>query len=345
MLPIVAFVASAVLSAWWAQTAVTTVEPPAHACRGTRGAVRAPTSEEAQRLADQLDHWAPWVEQRLGLSFERSVDVWAVDKMPFDGRAAARLSGATLEDGTILLHRESLETEAVLVHELVHVITDAPWDSLPPLALEGWADALAAQAAPSPGWRRRHLALARFTPGVAIELACKPPTGHTAVATVLSGRSRTADVTALFDTPLDLFEGHRTGRRDDVLDYAVGMFVVERILARHGLARLRSACEDAPRQPVAGRVLLDLAGLTSEPSGWAADLRTTLGPDHLALLADDDMSGLATILDRIAEENGTTRADLLRPGQAFLRVADGAARLDLGAEPARSRLLAARGKP
>ena len=282
------------------------VAPPRQRVAADAGTVRAGTRAEAERVAALLDRLAPQVRALLPGGPRGALEVW-VQPAPVLYRFATSTYGDAdgfyaAEPRRIHLREQADDLERTLVHELVHASLGGSWRTLPGTIEEGLCDALAADLCPESAARMRagRLAGAAFATGglrldldVALPRAGDPEDELGAVRLGLHARMRIEGDPACAVDPLDVFRveaglsSARLAPERKQAFYGLAYLVVDRILAREGLAGLDRMCRAAEaegRAQVPTARLLAAAGLDGEVASWRGALLEALGPAELGAL-------------------------------------------------------------
>lgn len=319
----------------------------------THGVVRAHDEDTARRLAARLDTLYPQVRRELIEATHTEVDVRVIPppELGHDGRSVHLIAGTATSDGTIVLNVRVNGREATLVHELVHVLADDAWSALPSVAFEGLADTIGERLLPNnPASNGRLPRFFTFAPDESL-LFLETANGSDGLLFASNAeREVSPDLEALLAPRIDLAEALRSGSLEGTLVYAVGAFVVTRIVDRIGLDGLHRRCVEAHESDagvLSPAELLALAELDADVATWWPLVLERLEPRHLAAFVSDNADGLVRGL-------GARYGDALREGDAleFLRARRvrlatraGEAEVELATIPALAERLASQGEP
>ncbi|MEO0651366.1 MAG: hypothetical protein AAFZ65_11890 [Planctomycetota bacterium] len=279
--------------------------PPAVDLRTPAGRFRAPSSAEAVQLAERTAELIGGVRAELGQPRAWPVEVW-LNQLPLDEERVGigrhvRVQRQVLGLSNVLVDHVELDVllDGVLAHELVHALVDEDLNALPTVLEEGLAEVLAARVVDD-GLSEfyGHLSLPDQRPWIQLSAQRQAEGGVT---------ERLKTMTLAFSPdprPLEelLVPAERGGpARVTRPEYAVGALLVERILERHGLDRLRAlgrTARDSKAGPTVDEVL-DAAVLDRE--GYAALI--SRGPSmaewraHGAFVFAPEAAALAVALD------------------------------------------------
>lgn len=257
------------------------VTPPAVALRTEIGTVRAGDTKTAERLAVWLEELVPRIRALVPGTNEMSPDVWLQSRIrlrPFDD-IPDNVNGITVGTDRILLRASDRELRETMCHELVHHSLAPEWETLPTIIEEGLCEAVSERIASRDRTRfrvgRLHSALHAFG-GFQGKLVVSIDTGTLGhVRDSIPFRAHDDqppgvpihEAFALQGGMHDVFAG-RLGTRH----YAVGYWIVERILQRRGfegLHALAMRAVDEKRGSIPAEWIYDAAALPPESSAWA----------------------------------------------------------------------------
>ncbi len=257
------------------------VTPPAVALRTDIGTVRANDSATAERLAVWLEELVPRIRALVPGTNELSPDVWLQTRIrlrPFES-VPDNVNGITVGNDRILLRESDRELRETMCHELVHHSLAPEWETLPTIIEEGLCEAVSERIAARDRTRfrvsRLHGALHAFG-GFRGELLIAIDAGERgAIRESIPFRARDDqpagapihDALTLRGGMHDVFAG-RLGTRH----YAVGYWIVERILQRRGFEGLHDLAVravDEDRETIPSDWIYDAAALPPDSTTWS----------------------------------------------------------------------------
>lgn len=256
------------------------------------GVVRAADRGVALETAEDLPQLVDALRAELVGTRDDSVEVWVQDDVSLHrGDSVSASIGGFTHRGLDRIHvggRRRAERMLYLAHELVHLLLDEVWATLPLAVEEGLCDHLALAVTGYDGVQlvARHVAggaLAFDELGFTVHLV---PTAAARARTAAAwGRIAMRDAPQPFETWLSRTEDAAAADFDtdaSVRMRGIGYVLARRILERGGIDALRALCvraTDEGRARVPTTWLLDAAGL---PTGEALAIAWRRWTSHLA---------------------------------------------------------------
>ena len=266
-------------------------------------------------LPDTRDHEVElWVQKELGIH--------RFEEVP------AMLDGFVNQRGDRIRVRSGVEcVEQTIAHELVHALLSESWALLPSVVEEGLCEAVAMQTVSGCASRLRTKRLfgAAFYLG---EVSARAsliyrPSGSRLLSIQIPAHFATEREDLM--PPLPVLS--LTGNSIDIIargielnhyHYGFGMWIVERIVERHGYEGLLLLCREARRdhlEQIPPERLLEAAEL-GPPESWQLEILESLGEEDLRWVVLENQRSVTTQAARwlrhVADEGGTADAILER---------------------------------
>jgi len=289
------------------------VAPPSAKVEADHGLVRAPTPEEAERVAGMLDELLPEIRRVLPGTTSPHVEVWLQDELRLFWLMRPSREVVALNYGAwnrIHLLRSSSYLPEDLTHELVHLMLGPDWKSLPPVLVEGLADHVGLVLHPRVASRFRAGRLLRALAALGdvegrIRFARPLPNGGQQLTfRILDGYDPPVEPHDVFRSEVQEISPH--SRADSKRElYGLGFFVVSRLYDRYGydgLLRLCRAASDRGEPFVAAGDLAHAAFLWDDGQSWRRAILAELGPDEVRVVALHHAQVLAGLLAQVAAQ-------------------------------------------
>ena len=325
------------------------VLPPPRESRAAEGTVRAATTQDAERVARELDRLAPRVRALLPDARQRPLSVWVQDvpTLYWLPRTVMAEADGFYAPGMHRIHlrQQAEDQERTLAHELVHATLGPSWEALPGTLEEGLCDVVAAELCPESAARLRagRLSSACLAFGsIVLDLDCSLPGDYVSVR--FFAHLRVDGAPAASVDPLEVFQAS-AGLSSAKLSphvkkalYGLAGMVVQRIVDRHGIEGLHALClraraAEEPRIPTDW--VLEAAGLDRDPEHWRRALLEGIGNAELAefVRGHPDLATPALLEFLSSKRASGMPATALRDVHASLALPESGASLDLLAQP------------
>ncbi len=246
------------------------------------GEVRADELSTAANLVQDLERMFPRVRDLLPATRDVLPEIWVQDVPTYYRWWEHDDADGFFVPGTNRIHLRALAANGTLEHELVHLLLDETWSTLPAAVEEGLCDLVSVELVPSTGPAVR----ASRASGASLAL------GGLTFAIDYRGWTSLARISAEPVDPLGALASHRADPASATRDRevrGVGFLVAERIVERHGYRGLLALCDLARRRgldAVPASTLAqaaDLAPGTDEV--WRDAIRETVSAPELRRLA------------------------------------------------------------
>jgi hypothetical protein len=338
------FLTTSALAGWLASSCVT---PPAASVESLHGKVRAPTEEEAAVVAELLDDLHPRVRALLPGTEEQRVEVWLQEELRMFSMVEPSHEVVALNFDAwnrIHLKRGSSFLPEDLAHELVHLMLDESWNTLPPVLEEGLADhvGLALNPNMAPGFRAGRLSmvlggLGRYSGRVRFGRPAIEGTDSLVFHMIEPPRELLSPLAA-FRAEVREISPHSRSTLKNTL-YGLGFLAVERIIDRvgfDGLHQLAVEAGESGQRVIPAQLLLDAARLDADPESWVTAALESMGRAELAALATQQAPSLAAMLvdacaSMLVDHNGES---FLAEVQPMLSLVAGGPEVSLAEIPA-----------
>lgn len=330
--------------------------PPRERIASRAGVVRAATQAEAEEVSALLGTLSSQVVALLpDAEIGSELEVWLQEEpglYRFPAPASGTAEGLwSANHARILLSSGAEDLERTLAHELVHAALGDTWRTLPGSLEEGLCDVVSARVSNegAPRLRAGRLSSAALAcGGLGIELEVRESDGSRRGWTariVLSGDEPARDPLAVFRVQAGLSSTRlRSGVKRSY--YGLSFLVVERVVERVGLEGLHELCLEAGRQglsQVPHTWLLEAAELSSDPEEWRRAAVMALGPLELRELFDMYPEFAVDAVAQILWDTPAAALDeRLGEIQAWMRLSEGSAEVEVSALPELRRALRAR---
>ena len=299
---------------------------PSSSAQAVHGVVFADDPALARQVARELDELLPRVRQLLPAVRDVDAEVWVQQELSvWRWKQVDDWEGFTLRPLDRIHLRRDVPSgrQALLAHELTHLLVDESWDRLPQPVEEGLCDVVAITLQPDIAalMRANRLAAAGAALGDwHFELETRTPSADGTYAVSFMLRGSPVDIEwALGQDELGVYEGQLRG---------LGFVVAERIVERIGFQGLHDLClaaAAAGRERVTPAELLAAADLPPSPWAWRAVLAEMVSPRDARIMIPMliEQQG-AAIVRGLAEQYDYDRAsDFLRRADPRLRLSGG----------------------
>ena len=289
------------------------VAPPAASVESLHGIVRAPTPEEAASLAELLDDLHPRVRAVLPGTEAPRVEVWLQEELRMFSMLEPSSEVVALNFDAwnrIHLKRGSGFLPEDLAHELVHLMLDSSWKTLPPVLEEGLADHVGLTLNPgmAAGFRAGRLSMVLGGLGCysgRIRFARPAIEGaDSLVFHMIEPPREIVSPLAAFRSEVQEISPHSRSAQKNTL-YGLGFLAVERIVTEVGYEGLHALAVEAAengQRTIPSDVLLDASRLDGEAQSWVDATLEAMGRAELVALASQQAPSLASMLvDACAE--------------------------------------------
>ena len=327
--------------------------PPPAAVRSDFGVVRAATDEQARRVSGLSERLIPRLRDLLPGLRDHDLEVWVQKEIelvrgsPYPEHIAGM---ADYENGRIHLRRSDTSLELHLAHELVHVLLDDSWSSLPGVLEEGLCDLVAALLTGQEGeahHARRLVESTAFFGGFDVIIDVRNQNrryhgrkvGHRMKLSFEKLSELTVnEVLELDDEQVFKHATEDTGVGLYGLGYLVTLAIVERI-GFEGLHALCSRTDQHGVEQIPASVICLSAGAGEDGRGLPRLLMSFLGSDELPVLARVLADGLAEAAAGVGRSEFEDAEQFLEEGDPRLGLVGHSSRIALrGVEEFRDQL-------